>query len=549
MVAVAQQRQTNVVHAPRLHHSWFAGSDEGVTLHRYFDDQFVPRFVQEAVSGRLTSTRAQDWYNSDRFGYRDLPTLRLPMHQTFYMVCCEVSCDNPHLPAFDPQRVRSAGFVIRRRSATGEQQRWMLQEGQALGWQAGVIADQEPDDYRRFLNRKLLTAQYPEPGYSGEETYPLHPLLVRDKNQGGNPRSHTLLWGYLPLGGNYRVNNRTNHRSVQISAEATQALAGELRWPFGERAPHAWIKQDNRPAFQGHATAALYDLLEVLLLRYRVFDHDDSDNAELRRQLTEIHFYPYLVPHALEPFDPYAAPSSVDRGESLLAWIENSRDALLVWLSNISISSGTLESALASIPLPIVHNGVTSNRNDDLYLTAQQAAALRDTLLLRGGRAQLAMEDDLAMPRFGQSEDDRFFIVPFVRWEDECGCERIHWSQQNSLDFRVVSPFDPEAQRPRAVILPGLDDIKRGVAKGVTLMAPKSLANLLRKIKPNMDMGADGPGNPSGLCWNFSLSIPVITICAFILLMIVMNLLNIIFRWLPWAFLALPRLCGKLLKE
>jgi hypothetical protein len=31
--------------------------------------------------------------------------------------------------------------------------------------------------------------------------------------------------------------------------------------------------------------------------------------------------------------------------------------------------------------------------------------------------------------------------------------------------------------------------------------------------------------------------------------MVTMNLLNLIFWWLPWVFLALPRLCGKLLGE
>ncbi|HNO89219.1 MAG TPA: hypothetical protein PKI69_13185, partial [Rhodocyclaceae bacterium] len=58
-----------------------------------------------------------------------------------------------------------------------------------------------------------------------------------------------------------------------------------------------------------------------------------------------------------------------------------------------------------------------------------------------------------------------------------------------------------------------------------------------------------GPGNACGLCWVFSLSIPIVTICAMIILMILINLLNLIFGWLPWALLALPRLCGKLLKD
>jgi len=41
----------------------------------------------------------------------------------------------------------------------------------------------------------------------------------------------------------------------------------------------------------------------------------------------------------------------------------------------------------------------------------------------------------------------------------------------------------------------------------------------------------------------------VITICAMVLLMVIVSLLNLLFFWLPWAMLSLPRLCIKALKE
>ena len=147
-----------------------------------------------------------------------------------------------------------------------------------------------------------------------------------------------------------------------------------------------------------------------------------------------------------------------------------------------------------------------------------------------------------------KGEDDLFHALPFIRWQDDCGCERTTWGAA-SLPFRVASPLDPDFQRPQAIILPRLDDLKRGAARGVALLAPKSLANVLRRVSPKMPPGDSGPGNRCGLCWMFSLSIPVVTICALIILMILINLLNLLFGWLPWAILALPRLCGKLLKD
>lgn len=538
-------------HSPRLHGPWFAQGDEGVTLHRYFDDQFVPRFIQEATSHRLGATRAQAWYTADRFGHADLPTLRLPLHQTFYIACCEVSCElyaaaTHSLPAFDPRRILNAGFVVRRRTATGEVQRWVLREGQPLGWQGGSINTQDPDDHRRHLKLKLVSAQYPEPSYSGEETHPLHALPVRSRPTEAAGRHHTLLWGYLPLGGSYRADS-----NVTPSAEAIRALAQEVRWPFGLRDARAWLQADNRPAFRGRANLALYELLDLLLLRHHVDDAADANNTTLRSTLAGIHFHPSLTAQPFEPFNPYAAPPAASRGESLLHWLEHSRDVLLGWLSQIS--SG--RASVTSLPLPrqtgvnAAGEPVSQPRDDDLYLSSAQAEMLRTQLLDRGSRAMAAAENGLAMPRYGQGSDERYFIVPFVRWRDDCGCEQIHWGAQRSVDFRVVSPLDPEAPRPRAVILPGLADIRRGAAKGITVMAPKSLADLIRKVKPDLPVASGGPGNPSGLCWNFSLSIPIVTIVALILLMIMISLLDLIFRWLPFAILALPRWCGKALSE
>jgi hypothetical protein len=43
-----------------------------------------------------------------------------------------------------------------------------------------------------------------------------------------------------------------------------------------------------------------------------------------------------------------------------------------------------------------------------------------------------------------------------------------------------------------------------------------------------------------GIQWICSFSLPVITLVAMILLMIMISLLNIIFFWLPWVRICLP---------
>lgn len=49
---------------------------------------------------------------------------------------------------------------------------------------------------------------------------------------------------------------------------------------------------------------------------------------------------------------------------------------------------------------------------------------------------------------------------------------------------------------------------------------------------------ADGGSNPFGLF--ISISIPIVTICAFVLMIIMVTLFDLIFRWLPWLIVAFP---------
>jgi len=179
-----------------------------------------------------------------------------------------------------------------------------------------------------------------------------------------------------------------------------------------------------------------------------------------------------------------------------------------------------------------------------LYITEAQAQAWRAQMLARAEQVNTLVEAVLPLPRYTQGKDESYFVQPFIRYRDECDCEKMCWGQP-SFEFAVASPFDTQTARPSVIQLPELRDIKKGMAKGVTFLTPKSVADLMLKIAPTMDMKEQKSRSPLDACLGFSISfsIPIITICAMILLMIVLNLLNLIFRWLPYAILILPRLC------
>lgn len=523
-------------HHPRLVAPFFAGDGDGLTLHRYLDEDFVARFLNDAQAGRLTGTAAQPWYRDDRFGrFKDEPMLRLPMHRSFYLVCGEVQCVAPGAPAFDPKKILGAGLVVRRVPADGTPQRWMIADGQPLGWRSGEIPAHDPDEVRRLTARGLLPPRFPEPPYSGEEVVPLHPLLVRRRDARGIDRSHTLLWGYLPLGGSAR--ETADAPLPQANGSEAPDFGLEHAWPLGSRGAKAWNNNDGLLVDDGIATAGFIELLQTLVAQFRADDAADADNAGLRTLLGQIRF------HRIEwrIVDDNVLPRPVQvSGETVLDWLDRSAPALVELFARIV----RREAIAGAVALP---DGFGGTRDDRLLISEQQAADLRSLAALRTSRAQVRFDDGLPLPRYTQTEGDRFVAVPFVRWEDEAGCERVAWGPASRV-FRVASPFDPEAQRPTTVILPSLDDFKRGLPRGVAMLAPKSLADVLRKISPGIDMKGDGPGNHSGACWSFSFSLPAITLCAMLLLMIVINLLNLFLGWLPWVFMALPRLCLKALK-
>jgi hypothetical protein len=107
----------------------------------------------------------------------------------------------------------------------------------------------------------------------------------------------------------------------------------------------------------------------------------------------------------------------------------------------------------------------------------------------------------------------------------------------------LATSFDPDATRPVLIQMPELDDAKRGMARGAAFAMPPKLAGLVNSLtgKQSVQDTIDGnqpPGLQLGMICSFS--IPIITICAMIILSVIINLLNIVFFWLPFVKICLP---------
>lgn len=160
-------------------------------------------------------------------------------------------------------------------------------------------------------------------------------------------------------------------------------------------------------------------------------------------------------------------------------------------------------------------------------------------------------------------DETAVFIIRCVFERPECGPIDPPLLSDPSREFEMAGFFDPEAPaRPIRISLP-TDTTTAGfrrAPKNTAFMVSDMLCgqinrakgmgfiDLVRAVLPfplHKDLDADAPApcqNDAGASLGMicSLSIPIITICALILLIIIVSLLDIIFRWMPYFFFCFP---------
>ncbi len=161
-----------------------------------------------------------------------------------------------------------------------------------------------------------------------------------------------------------------------------------------------------------------------------------------------------------------------------------------------------------------------------------------------------------------------WFVIRLAFECPTCGALKPAIVSEATEAFQMASYYDPDAPaRPVRIAMP-LDTSPAGLRKfnkNAVFMISDMLCgqvqkargmgfvDLVRAVLPwplHKDLDASMPDCQPGLDVGMmcSLSIPIITICAFILLMIMVSLLDMIFRWMPFFILCfpVPKLHGKL---
>jgi hypothetical protein len=479
-------------------------------------------------------------------------TLHQPVHRRFNLALADVYCEAFGRPGLDPGKIAAAALVVRRYTgprsgdamAAPEQLRdwrnwqgWFEREGNSLGWRPFASAaefDADPDAAQRPAATTgnavvdALIAQRTRGAARAERTHPLHALPPDTQRAAGR----TLLFGLVPVTsearaypgaglaslvpapalaqyGAYLVAGSTERRQLieQLSIYLKVTTTSPL--PRASSGAHivyfdaSWLRQEILPPFE----AEFILMVRQLAAEFGAFDAgaraqrwrellDAIPFEELRfvhptLQRTPIPGYAFLRECARVLENPGDTSIRVRMPDTIGPMPEGFLDGM------IDTAVSGFEAWAAATPVP--------------------AAPFDDPQALYAVRA-------------------------FVRVQPErAGCPMVTaWSESSPL-YRVAPWYLATGRLPVPIPLPPADrNVLRTIKPNAAFAMPPSIHSLFGLNNAQGLLRGAIAAPRGGITWVWQLSIPVMTICALVAMHIVLFLLDVVFRWIPFAKIVFP---------
>lgn len=538
------------------------GDRPGPTILQRTDQDVIGAMLAELVrpSGlaSVAETLAQETSG-------DQLKLYQPVHRVFHLVLLEVVCDpfgigspSSYQPRLDPNRIDSAGLVLRRYVGDpGDAGTERFADRQLEGWRTlaepptanttalrgwirfntsgdnplAIAADSDltmdPDPQRRRprlplktgraeLDRDLAATSLMR---LAAETLSEHtsPLFVAPPKV-CEALGKTLLYGLIPL---------------------TSQEFSEIQNP--EQAFPAEFVQQHLPPYLRSLSAAVPRAGQTLTGRQvaAIADPDKTPNADAETRLDYglMKAYVGFLRQLQGEFEAFS-----DRADARALYALLNQIALPYAEGGDRRAGEALREAAArllnsqsSVPveMPVGWPQLTTSLSDQI---AQQVKVILDRRL-RASAPQEGRFDDL---------DRVYQICAFMRVKSADGCPaKLHWSAP-SPTFTLARWYDNSPVPPVQVALPDLlgkdrESALQTLKPNVTFAVPAGLFNALdgMTLQDLLDGKKPSGGGPA-LDWICGFNIPIITLCAFIVLNIFLQLLNFIFQWLLFIKICIP---------
>ncbi|HRP24354.1 MAG TPA: hypothetical protein PLF79_02845 [Thauera sp.] len=454
-----------------------------------------------------------------------------PIQRQFHLAVMEARCDTPGLPRIDPAKVESAGLVIRRlRSDKGREirQGWMRAADGVRGWvqvdssEAPLPPRHDPDARRRLsrpgtrqpaLDRELLALiSAHEDAVLSEDVVPMFVAPPEVCTAAGA----TLFYGLVPTSSSDRAEGGApafDDEGFGASSSAfTTHLVGTLRGlPDSFPRPGRLVTEDlaslaRTPGADQSAMQRLLLLLRQLAVEFGAFE--DAPEADALMQVLDGIRLP-LADAAGKPIE-----GTTPAGAFL-------RVATAILLDgDTPADPPTMPLGWPALDTP----------------TAQRLALALHACLLRRFEAlsgQAGRYDD---------QDAQYVLRAFVRLKPEGPCPaRTVWSAY-SPRFVIAPWYEGSGAPPTQVAMPDPTDkaTLRKLKPNVAFTVPASMQHLLSGDPLDMLEGKKPAGEGLGLGWICGFNIPIITICAFIVLNIFLSLFDLFLRWMMFFKICIP---------
>lgn len=427
------------------------------------------------------------------------PVLKLyqPAHGHFCLVAASLVCRRAGMPehTVESRFDEKAGFVLRRLGPNGEEMAWIDRGPAGKNWiplnfaQRGRTAD-------------------------SEVLMPMFPISFPD-----NGRKRRVLVGLIPT-----ASRETFQAAPAISPITTEPAGGPPVDPRIEEVEQRVLARWQElidPASPLHPDQQI-EISQFLLL-------DFADFLSTRLKNVWDHIAIGTAPAPGDPALPLYSILASSHVEGSVTWQAALKQAIAEW-DRIGGDS----------PTP---TGVTYNvRNSSLT-----PGVLRPVVLqaLAGNPIPPApLNGDTLVPKLDANATTTY-VIRCVYQRPRCRPLHPDIVSTPTDQFSLAPFFDPDApSRPIRIPLP-VDTSQAGLRKfrkNVGFMISDKLRAQMGLVSDGKsalkgELGSGGGFDLGELC---SFSIPIITLCAFIVLMIFISLLNIVFWWMPLLRICLP---------
>ncbi len=506
----------------RPEHPDWGGGSAGPSLCERRDQDFLPAILRELAAGQVPAGVLQPRSASEQLN------LLQPVHRRFTVALLEAVCDpfgeSQWHPRLNEGRLHSAGLVVRR-VVNGVRQGWRSQEDQATGqtlrgwipFADNAEEDLDPDPSLRpaplcghpDLESRLL----PQPLRLSETTS----ALFRAPPAVAAATGRTILYGLVPL---------TSFEHSELPTAPPPPLEGrsrdDVQSSVAEMLPYFLREGQARPGPSPSASSRI--ILKAVDLQAPGGLASSQLSPDLKQavitgvQQLAFHFRVFDSPELMGELERITIDAGTPEAGSLAGFLRQAQKVVIERAVN------------ETLPLPVTWGAIPREQHQRLLaLLSQQLQNQIQALAAGEGRFE--------------GSDQLYQARAFVRLHRPDGCPpRIVWSGYSN-PFTIAPWYQANDGPPLRIELPDVLDPQtlRSLKPNVAFRVPSRLFKLLGNSPEDLLKGIDrkGSGGPD-LEWLCGFNIPIITICAFIVLNLFLVLFNLIFWWIFIIKICIP---------